>query len=405
MALTKPSVMNIWANAISGSLSALFSVPTIIDSGWPAPSGTPVKPLIGDFNWLFNYVINGVRYLCARGMSDWDAAETQYVTGAQVREPLDGSYWVLIGTATTGLAPHSDTTNWQRWFDSPFARGLSWTREIISWKNARGQRRFGVDHFGYPNGQIIQWDENWDQNNLSSGSWIAADVTYPITADETFSYGIGKWAWRASCTGASEGRIRTMAPTNQRWHRVLRISFPAPSGGIIECGLLDVAATSVFSDDMAITLDWNAEINGSGTTGGDTIVMGFRCDNQRINAINDGMFFIKGTSDTNWQCRCITAGVPQSFDSGVSAGTTAYHRFRIAALGSSVNDNASREVRFFIDDTNVGVITSRIPVSSGTDLRLEPVFGGFSGAASDVISLDIGPVRYRQNSMGPNVFP
>jgi hypothetical protein len=115
MAVTKPIVSPIWANAVSSPPD--IDVPSYINTGWPAPGGIPVIPPRGYDNWLNQYAMRGVRYHSSVGLPEWDAAEDQYVPGSVVRD-TDGVFYVLVGTATTGVAPSADQQNW-----TPFGTG------------------------------------------------------------------------------------------------------------------------------------------------------------------------------------------------------------------------------------------------------------------------------------------
>ncbi len=110
--VTKPPVTtDVFADSASGSPD--IAPPTYMSTGFPltaGPGSQPVKPPRGFINWLFNYCMAGVRYLFQRGITDWDSAEDGYVTGAAVQDT--GNIWRLVGSATTGTAPHLDQGNW-----------------------------------------------------------------------------------------------------------------------------------------------------------------------------------------------------------------------------------------------------------------------------------------------------
>lgn len=161
MALTKPIVTNAFANTVAPGPSDLFDIPTNMNTGFSAPGGIPERPALGFFNWLFNYGMNGIRWLCAFGIATWDSAETEYVAGSFILDTSDNRYYQLVGTATTGTAPHLDLTNWQPWLASPMAAVGATAKEIWAWYNAKGLRRFAIDQRGYPGGRFSQWSEDF----------------------------------------------------------------------------------------------------------------------------------------------------------------------------------------------------------------------------------------------------
>ena len=84
---TKPAVRAGWADTASG-----WSSPSItsdvydpdsyaggtVSAGWTQTTTPPARQF---FNWVLNYVMDGVRYLCGQGVATWDTLET-YVVGA-----------------------------------------------------------------------------------------------------------------------------------------------------------------------------------------------------------------------------------------------------------------------------------------------------------------------------------
>ena len=115
-AATEPPVTTeSWAETATG-LGITTPPLSVKQAGFPV--GSPVGPVVGFFNWAMNFAFNGVRAWKQRGLPLWDAAETGYVPGTYLRS-TDGNYYFLKvgGTATMGLAPQSDATNWT----NPFA--------------------------------------------------------------------------------------------------------------------------------------------------------------------------------------------------------------------------------------------------------------------------------------------
>lgn len=106
MALTKPSVLPPWADAGD----KVQPTNAEIQTGWPLSN---VPPSRQRFNWLLNWLMNGVRYLTRRGMPDYAADET-YAIGDRVIGD-DGKTYRSIQAANTGNTPSSSPLWWERW--------------------------------------------------------------------------------------------------------------------------------------------------------------------------------------------------------------------------------------------------------------------------------------------------
>lgn len=78
---TKPAVRNAWGQTAGGS-DLQDPGNTYASAGWQIG----VKPPRQYFNWVLNYNMAGIRYLCQAGVSAWDAGET-YPINALVVSP------------------------------------------------------------------------------------------------------------------------------------------------------------------------------------------------------------------------------------------------------------------------------------------------------------------------------
>lgn len=111
MAITKPPITEPFASdPTTQADSDLFDPPSFMVQGYTAPGGNPEIPLLGHHNWLFWFAMQSARYHQSRGFPEWDVAEDQYVAPAFVQ--FGGAVYALVGTATTGLDPDTDPTNW-----------------------------------------------------------------------------------------------------------------------------------------------------------------------------------------------------------------------------------------------------------------------------------------------------
>lgn len=106
MALTKPTVLPVWAE----SGDKVQPTNPEVQTGWPLSNTPPARQR---WNWLLNYLMNGVRYFTRRGMPDYGADET-YMTGDRVIGD-DGKTYRSIQDNNTGHTPSSSPTWWERW--------------------------------------------------------------------------------------------------------------------------------------------------------------------------------------------------------------------------------------------------------------------------------------------------
>lgn len=106
MAITKPPVLPSWAEAGDKVQPSNAE----IQAGWPLSS---IPPSRQRFNWLLNFLANGVRYFSRRGLPDYDAAET-YMTGDRIIGDDGKTYRSLIDN-NTAQTPSTSPTKWEEW--------------------------------------------------------------------------------------------------------------------------------------------------------------------------------------------------------------------------------------------------------------------------------------------------
>jgi hypothetical protein len=124
------------------------------------------------------------------------------------------------------------------------------------------------------------------------------------------------------------------------------------------CALGTNANTVCFSSAVHIL---NMEIylvNLSDGTETFTVLAGYG-DVLTAAAQTDGVFFryTHGENSGNWTLVCETAGVEVTLDSGVAVAATTWINLRIETYGSSA-------ATFYINNVNVGTITTGIPTST-----------------------------------------
>lgn len=109
MAITKPPVLPSWAEAGDKVQPSNAE----IQAGWPLSS---IPPSRQRFNWLLNFLANGIRYFSRRGLPDYDAAET-YMIGDRIIGDDGKTYRSLIDN-NIGQTPSAQPTKWEEWAPS-----------------------------------------------------------------------------------------------------------------------------------------------------------------------------------------------------------------------------------------------------------------------------------------------
>lgn len=105
MALTKPPVLPAWAE----TGDKVQPTNAEIQAGWPLSNVPPARQR---WNWILNFVANGIRYLTRRGLPDW-AADEPYEIGDCARGPDGLTYRAL--TQNTNKTPAANAADWERW--------------------------------------------------------------------------------------------------------------------------------------------------------------------------------------------------------------------------------------------------------------------------------------------------
>jgi phage-related tail fiber protein len=106
MALTKPPVLPPWAE--SGDKVQPSNAE--IQTGWPLSS---IPPSRQRFNWLLNFLANGVRYLTRRGIPDYGPDET-YMIGDRIVGD-DGKTYRSVLDNNINNTPSTSPLWWERW--------------------------------------------------------------------------------------------------------------------------------------------------------------------------------------------------------------------------------------------------------------------------------------------------
>lgn len=106
MSLTKPPVLPVWADAGDKVQPSNTELPV----GWPLSNTPPARQR---WNWVLNFLMNGVRYFTRRGMPDYGNDET-YMIGDRVIGD-DGKTYRSIQDTNLNHTPSSSPLWWERW--------------------------------------------------------------------------------------------------------------------------------------------------------------------------------------------------------------------------------------------------------------------------------------------------
>jgi hypothetical protein len=348
---TKPGIFNAFANSVSGSLGDFFNIPSYLDSGFPAPSGTPVRPPLGYFNWLFFQAMNFLKYAMQRGISDWDSGEDGYGTGDIVRS--GGAFWVVTGTPTTGLAPASDPNNWQRWLDSPVATASAWAEQVWGWYNARRHRGHVINHQGILDGRILTTEEDWID--------IAALSIGPAAANGNW---FGRWKYGIFGDG---GRVYASPPGTN-----LALSPWGPRAGVTiqdgvfpfgdSAAVIEMCRGFMLGGSSYVAMETAFAVNPAGVgtlEDTDTYALGFG-DGTLVSSASVGKddvgtaapvgaYLVKKSGASVWSAMTHTPGGGGGSTTSLALVGNDPHRYRVEIIRAAASDDNVDRVIHYID--------------------------------------------------------
>lgn len=108
----KPAVYPAWAeNEIGNPANFVAMSPTDTANGWAL---SPIPPPRQYWNWIQNYLWNGIRYFMQIGIAEWATDET-YRVHSRVVGPDGLTYRQISVGDNIGVTPGSNPAIWERW--------------------------------------------------------------------------------------------------------------------------------------------------------------------------------------------------------------------------------------------------------------------------------------------------
>jgi hypothetical protein len=290
--------------------------------------------------------------------------------------PADGEA-LNVASITQALKVLAD---FEAWMLSPRAQAggggldVKYQEAIQIWRSAALHKRFGIDHLGFPMGQIQRWEQDWESAALEQIGVGSTLVTQ------------SGWQSTVVKVGAGAGNVTILSPGSSiPGCRHLRLDAGNSSN---DRSLVTKLGQCLFHADVALAMEWSATIPSLQNY---SYGMGFNTESVYASAGHGpiAQFFANGPGG-NWHCQTDDGTTLNDVDSGVAIGT-ARTRFRIEYHGANVDDASTERVLFFIDGVIKANITANMPSVPATPLA-SPLFIVFNtgGAAG---SLDVSPVR------------
>jgi hypothetical protein len=330
MAITRPAVKTPWGDSAPGEQTE----PTaLLPNGYP--NTTPkYKPIRQHLNWLFNYAMNGLRYLSLRGIAEWNAGEA-YSVGDIVRD-ANGVIYRLVLAAAAGTVV-SNQLYWQIVSSSPKFGVLNLDQPAHVFTDADRRAISGADHLGFPVGRFFVIDEKWDSHSITSKTVAGSGLLYG-----DWNYGI--FGGNGEVRGVTNG----VAADRDKY----------PLGDTLAIGLASaVAATAsvierrddlplLFFTKEAVVFEWSWATN-LGTLGfpqsnmsialgiGDgTLVAGGSVNTIEATGFPTGAGVYKKAGQDNWWTWVKPPGVAVStHDTGIGSIDSQVNRLRVEVVG------------------------------------------------------------------------
>lgn len=283
------------------------------------------------------------------------------------------------------------------WLKQPRAFGSAWIQAIKVFRNAILQRRWGIDHMGFPGGKLQAWQEDWANVGFVTVSAAGGPTNWA-----------GPWQYYIQAAAVA-GSIQAMSADADGGGNALspRSCWLRFSGGISGGANNNVLlvehrlGATRFDPTNCMVMEWEqsgANSIGAHNSGGIATATQAGMTGALTSFFGVGFVFRSGT-DTNWQAchRALAAGAPTFVDTGVAIGSGIV-RMRIEVYGASTADDGNARVIWYIN----GAIVANVAVDIGKGGAI-PFFRQFTNGSS-LYQTGVGHVAFRANLAAGDVF-
>lgn len=333
-------------------------------------------------------------------------------TAPVVRMPNDGeaANVASIYQELKALADHAAWLFKARAQAAAGAAASNWGKHIMAFRNAKLQKRWGIDHMGFPHGQLIGFDENWDDANMA---------TEPQN-DNGNQIWVGPWRTRYTGKTAVGGIFQAFAASGTTGQALTsRLYMEVLNGGATTVMTHIERATSPIAvatgGDVGFSLSWDSALRIAGISSGVAgteasggILAGgtmLSTNNNMATAAPAGLAIIaRGGVDNTWKAYSKPAGGSATYtDTGVSCTSPdVRRRFRIEYVCSGVSDDSTARANFYIDGNWVAGVAIDL-TNGGSTLGISP-FVRLWTQGSTSLGWSTGPMRFRANTWAGDVF-
>ncbi len=311
------------------------------------------------------------------------------------------------------------------WLMSPYAQAAAgnaasnWASAIRAYRNARQQSRFGIDHLGFPAGQIFEIREHW----MTINDNIEIDSSGPLygTFNNTASVAHTQttpWYFRHKTNTSTAGYFRALQAAVAAAGNpfpTYRLHMECPNTGTIQLKYIETNGAPLVLEtggSTALAMSWDHAFNIAGISsggGGIESSMGILggatqagSDNSwATNAPIGAAFVARGGSDSTWQAYVNTGSGATYVNTTISCtAADVRRRFRIEVLGAGVSDDSTARINFIIDGVWRCQVAVDLAAAGGVMVR--PFFK-LRGTTQNV-GQNIGPMRFQANTWPGDVF-
>lgn len=372
MPLTKPPVLPPWADAGD----KVQPTDQEIQTGWPLSS---VPPSRQRFNWLQNFLANGIRYLTRRGVPDYAADETYEIGDRIIGD--DGKTYRSLQAANVGNTPSASPLFWERWgfASSELSAEFNKTDYKASARVATTANLAALSGLLTVDGVVLVAGDRAlvkDQATLSqNGIYVAAAGAWARAVDADDGTKLTPGALVSVEEGTANADSQWMLTTN---------------------GAITIGVTAItFARNGPDTSNFVAKTGAQTMEGPLALTAG---QLQTIDGTAAAPGLRVGTSSAT--------GLFSAADQSLRATTAGLERFRIDSSGnlSAVVAGATKEI------WHNGIVTQSLgangymifPVDPVTGRRLRKVWGKFTGTISTPQTVTL-PIAFPNNNYGVNI--